>query len=161
MARRAWRAWRRWRRSRPFWGGLLVLLAGLWIFATVRAPLPVVLKVGLQGFIGYLIPLILALLGLLLWFNREHRVFYSILAMMLTLASWLTSNLGGFLLGLILGLVGSSLAFAWAPRAEAVKPKHEATDDKAHDKADEKTDDTTDDRTADDLADEILDGEPR
>ena len=34
---------------------------------------------------------------------------------MLALASWLTSNLGGFVFGLIIGVVGSALAFAWSP----------------------------------------------
>ena len=38
------------------------------------------------------------------------------LAAILALGSWLTSNLGGFVIGLLLALVGSALAFAWTPR---------------------------------------------
>lgn len=91
-----------------------MLAGGAEIFLTVWAPLPVVLKVGMQSFLGYLIPLIIILCGLLLWFNPAQRTFYSLLAVLLSLSSWLTSNMGGFIIGLLLGLVGGSLAFAWA-----------------------------------------------
>jgi hypothetical protein len=112
---RAWRAWGEWRRSRPFWGGLLVLLGGSEVLLTVWAPLGVVLHVGMQNFIGYLLPVVIVLLGLLLWFHPTQRVFYSIIAIMCALGSWLTSNMGGFLIGLLFTLVGGALAFAWAP----------------------------------------------
>src|SRR5207244_4263318 len=108
-------AWRRWRRSRPFWGGLLVILAGAEMLATERAPLRVVLHVGVQGLAGYLVPIIILLCGLLLWFNPAQSVFYSILAVLLSLVAWLTSNLGGFVIGLLLGVIGGSLSFGWAP----------------------------------------------
>jgi hypothetical protein len=105
----------RWRHARPFWGGLLVLLAGVEIFMTVKAPLPVIVHVGMEGFIGYLLPIVIALLGVLLLLNPAQRLFYSLLAAVLSLATWITSNLGGFIIGLLLGLVGSALAFAWSP----------------------------------------------
>jgi hypothetical protein len=114
-----------WRHARPFWGGLLVLLAGVEIFLTVKAPLPVIVHVGMQGFIGYLLPILIALLGVLLIVNPQQRLFYSLVAAVLSLATWITSNLGGFILGLLLGLVGSALAFAWSPdkhRAAASPP---------------------------------------
>jgi hypothetical protein len=110
----AFSAWYRWRRNRPFWGGLLVLLGGAEILLSERAPLPVVIHVGIQGLAGYLVPAVLLLCGLLLWFTPEQRTFYSILAVLLSLGSWITSNLGGFFVGMALGLVGGSLAFAWA-----------------------------------------------
>jgi hypothetical protein len=108
-------AWWRWRHARPFWGGLFVVLSGLEIFLTVQAPLPVVVHVGMQGFIGYLLPILLAVLGVLLILNPQQHLFYSLVAAVLALASWLTSNLGGFIFGLLMGVVGSALAFAWAP----------------------------------------------
>jgi len=104
-----------WRHARPFWGGLFVFLGGTEIFLTVKAPLPVVVHVGMQGFIGYLLPILLALLGLLIIFSPAQRLFYSMVAAVLALASWLTSNLGGFIVGLLLALVGSALTFAWSP----------------------------------------------
>jgi hypothetical protein len=110
----AFGAFYRWRHSRPFWGGLLVLIGGAEILLSERAPLPVVIHVGIQGLAGYLVPAVLLLCGLLLWFTPEQRTFYSILAVLLALGSWITSNLGGFFVGMALGLVGGSLAFAWA-----------------------------------------------
>ncbi|SDY89414.1 hypothetical protein SAMN05444365_10437 [Micromonospora pattaloongensis] len=106
-------AWRRWRRTRPFWGGLFVILGAAEILASVRAPLPVVLHVGPQGLAGYLVPLVLLLCGLLLLFNPQQRTFYSLVAVVLALTTWLTSNLGGFFIGLLLAVLGASLAFAW------------------------------------------------
>jgi hypothetical protein len=94
---------------------LLVTLGGAEILLAVKAPLPVVLHVGMQGLVGYLVPVVLLLCGILLLANPAQRLFYSTIAAVLTLASWATSNLGGFFLGLLLGLLGSALAFAWTP----------------------------------------------
>jgi drug/metabolite transporter (DMT)-like permease len=99
MIGRAWRAWRHWRRSRPFWGGLLVLLAAAEILVTERVPLRVILHLGPEGIAGYLLPIVMAVCGFLLWFNPQQRLFYSILAVLLSLGTWITSNLGGFILG--------------------------------------------------------------
>lgn len=107
---------RHWRRTRPFWGGLLVILGGAEILLTVWAPLPVVLHVGLQGAVGYLVPIVIVASGFLLVFTPSQRLFLSIVVAILGLASWLTSNLGGFLLGMLLTLIGAVLAFAWRPR---------------------------------------------
>jgi hypothetical protein len=69
--------------------------------------------IGLQGIAGYIIPIVMVLLGLLLLFNPAQRTFYSLVAVLLALGSYVTSNLGGFFVGMLLGLVGGSLAFAW------------------------------------------------
>ncbi|WP_232246747.1 DUF6114 domain-containing protein [Kitasatospora mediocidica] len=108
-----------WRGRRPFWGGLLVTLAGAEILFTEKAPLPVVLRIGMMGLAGYLVPTVLLLCGVLILFNPSQRLFYSVLAVLLTLGTWITSNLGGFLLGLLLGLIGSSLSFGWLPEQPA------------------------------------------
>ena len=115
-------AWRRWRTSRPFWGALLICLSGAEILLAVKAPLPVVLHVGMQGLVGYLIPVVILLCGVLLFVSPAQKLFYSTIAAVCALASWATSNLGGFVLGMVLGLVGSALAFAWAPDAKKPKP---------------------------------------
>ncbi|BCJ41001.1 hypothetical protein GCM10010168_47000 [Actinoplanes ianthinogenes] len=130
---RAWRGFRTWRRSRPFWGGLLVLLGGTEILMTVWAPLGVVLHVGMQNFIGYLLPFVIILLGVLLILNPAQHVFYALIAMVCGLGTFLTSNMGGFLIGLLLTLVGGALGFAWAPiSAEPTAPPGaEAPDDAA------------------------------
>ena len=117
---RARQAFRRWRRSRPFWGGLLVTLAGTEILLSVKAPLSVIQHVGALGLAAYLVPMLLILCGLLLLFSPEQRPFYAVLAVLLSLASWLTSNLGGFLLGMLLGIVGGALGFAWSPTKKRI-----------------------------------------
>jgi hypothetical protein len=132
----------RWRHTRPFWGALFVLLGGVEIFLTVKAPLPVVVHVGMEGFIGYLLPILIALLGVLLILDPAQRLFYSLVAAVLTLATWITSNLGGFVVGLLLGLVGSALAFAWSPakhKSSPVKHKSSPAKHKSDDQADAST----------------------
>ena len=110
---RAILAFRSWRRSRPFWGGLLVVLGAAEILTTYQAPFGILVHFGLYGLAGYLVPIVLGLLGLLIVFDPVHRTFYSILSVLAALGTWLTSNLGGFFLGMLLGLVGGSLAFGW------------------------------------------------
>ena len=125
------RSWRRWRHSRPFWGGFFVLLGGSVILLSEQAPLPLVVHIGVQGLAGYLVPIVLVLCGLLIWFNPGQRVFYSLLSVLLALTSWITSNLGGFFFGMLLGVLGGSLAFAWQPRdntpSRDVKPSPPTT----------------------------------
>jgi hypothetical protein len=113
MIGRALRAWRTWRRSRPFWGGLLIILGGSEILLSERVPLRVIVHVGPEGVAGFLLPVIMVLCGLLLWFNPQQRLFYSILVALMSLGTWVTSNLGGFVIGMVLGIVGASLAFGW------------------------------------------------
>ncbi|MFD5796061.1 DUF6114 domain-containing protein [Streptomyces diastatochromogenes] len=108
-------AFRRWRARRPFWGGLLLALGGGWILLTEKASLKVVMHIGMQGLAGYLLPTLMVLLGLLILFNPSQRLFYSITGILLSLGTWLTSNLGGFFIGLLLGATGSCLAFGWLP----------------------------------------------
>ncbi|MEU0068274.1 DUF6114 domain-containing protein [Streptomyces sp. NPDC006332] len=106
---------RQWRARRPFWGGLLLALGGAEILLTEKASLKVVMHIGMQGLAGYLLPGLMVLLGLLILFNPSQRLFYSITGILLSLGTWLTSNLGGFFIGLLLGAVGSCLAFGWLP----------------------------------------------
>ncbi|MEU3568057.1 DUF6114 domain-containing protein [Kitasatospora sp. NPDC036755] len=106
---------RDWRGGRPFWGGLLVTLGGAEILFTLKAPLPVILHIGMQGLAGYLVPAVMLLCGLLILFNPAQRLFYSIIAVLASLATWLTSNLGGFVIGMMLGVIGSCLTFGWLP----------------------------------------------
>ncbi|MER6122868.1 DUF6114 domain-containing protein [Streptomyces sp. NPDC001795] len=114
-----WRAdFRRWRADRPFWGGLLLTLGGAEILLTEKASLKVVMHIGMQGLAGYLLPTVMLLCGLLILFNPTQRLFYSIIGVLVSLGTWLTSNLGGFMIGLLLGVTGSCLAFGWLPDQE-------------------------------------------
>ncbi|GAB3950686.1 hypothetical protein GCM10027614_51500 [Micromonospora vulcania] len=116
----AWRTFRRWQRSRPFWGGLLTALAGLEMFGSTRMTINgLSFHSGATGLLSLLIPAILVTCGLLLWLSPAHRLFYSIVAAVTTVYSLIGLNLGGFFVGLLLGMVGSALAFAWTPTRPA------------------------------------------
>ncbi|MFI6930938.1 DUF6114 domain-containing protein [Streptomyces sp. NPDC050287] len=108
----------RWRARRPFWGGLLLTLGGAEVLLTEKVSLKVVMHIGVQGLAGFLLPGLMVLLGLLTIFNPAQRLFYSITGVLLSLGTWVTSNLGGFFVGLLLGMVGSCLAFGWLPDQE-------------------------------------------
>jgi hypothetical protein len=133
--RRGLDAWRQWRQTRPFWGALFVLVGGTQILLTETVPIPLVIHIGLQGVAGYLIPIVLVLSGLLLLFHPVQRTFYSLLAIILALGSWITSNLGGFFFGMLAGVIGGSLAFAWQLRHQPdqeerrgkSRPRHRAS----------------------------------
>ncbi|MGC4896154.1 DUF6114 domain-containing protein [Micromonospora sp. DT31] len=114
--------WRHWRRARPFTAGLLIALGGAEMLVTLRAPLGVLLHIGPQGLAAYLVPAVLVICGVLLITTPQQRVFYALLSLLLGLVSWLTSNLGGFLIGMLLALVGGALAFAWTPTGRRVAP---------------------------------------
>ncbi|OEV35400.1 hypothetical protein HS99_0032515 [Kitasatospora aureofaciens] len=94
---------------------MLVTLGGAEILFTLWAPLPLLLHISLVGLAGYLVPSVMLLCGLLILFNPTQRLFYSVLAVLASLASWVTSNLGGFLIGMLLGVVGACLTFGWLP----------------------------------------------
>ncbi|MEV7073286.1 DUF6114 domain-containing protein [Streptomyces sp. NPDC091972] len=104
--------------GRPFFGGLWLTLGGAWILLTMKASLKVVIHVGMQGVAGYLLPTLMVLLGLLILFSPAQRLFYSITGVLVSLGTWVTSNMGGFMVGLLLGVVGSVLTFGWLPDQE-------------------------------------------
>jgi len=115
-------AFRIWRRTRPFWGGLIVIVGAGEMLLSEQAPPRIVTHIGIQGLAGYLIPAFMLLCGALLWINPIDRIIYSLLALFLALGSWITSNLGGFFVGMVAGVVGAALAFAWTTEAESGPP---------------------------------------
>jgi Family of unknown function (DUF6114) len=117
LASAGWARFRSWRRARPFWAGLFLLVAGAEILII---PLPMhsmglILHIGTGGVLGILIGAILIAAALLLWFHPVQHIFYSIVAVLLAVAALIATNLGGFLIGTILGVIGGSLGFAWTP----------------------------------------------
>ncbi|MFE2636551.1 DUF6114 domain-containing protein [Streptomyces scopuliridis] len=120
------RAFTAWRRRRPFWGGALLLLGGVEILLTEQASISVVLQAGAGGIAAYLLPLVMAVCGLLVLFNPGQRLFYSVIGVLVTLGTWVTSNLGGFFAGMLLGVIGSSLAFGWLPDQEPRRRRRRA-----------------------------------
>ncbi|MFD3694984.1 DUF6114 domain-containing protein [Streptomyces sp. NPDC058646] len=108
---------RRWRRSRPFWGGLFAVLAGAEICVLPLAPLKVMLQQGVAGIPSVLLGIVMIVLGLTVWFAPPQRVLAGVLTTLIATAALVLSNLGGFLIGTLLGIVGGGLMFAWQPYA--------------------------------------------
>jgi hypothetical protein len=107
---------RRWRRTRPFWGGLFLLLAALALFLSANLTLrDLQVHFGQEGYLSYLLPAVLVLCGALTWATPAHRLFYGILGLLTALYSFLGLNLGGFGVGMLLGIVGGALTIAWGP----------------------------------------------
>ncbi|MGW1059455.1 DUF6114 domain-containing protein [Micromonospora rubida] len=124
----AWRGFRRWRRSRPFWGGLFTALAGVEIFSTTQMSLSgLTFQTGPTGFLSWLIPVILVACGMLMWFSPQQRMFYAIVGAVTAVFSLIGVNLGGFFVGLLFGMVGSALGFAWVPSRRPVAAPAAAT----------------------------------
>ncbi|MGI5448634.1 DUF6114 domain-containing protein [Streptomyces sp. CA-243310] len=109
---------RTWRRTRPFWGGLLVLSGGVELLLIPLSPLTVLVSLGLGGIAAIGIGAALVVAGLFLWFLPQARTYVSIHALLLSVLSFVATNLGGFLVGMLLGIAGSALAFGWTPLPE-------------------------------------------
>ncbi|MFC5144155.1 DUF6114 domain-containing protein [Streptomyces aureoversilis] len=109
-------AWRRWRRTRPFWAGALLVLAGAEIAAMPLAPLSVLLGLGLGGVAALGIGVALVAAGLFLWFLPHTHHYVGVHAVILSVLSFAVTNLGGFFAGMLLGIAGGAMGFAWTPR---------------------------------------------
>jgi Family of unknown function (DUF6114) len=118
-------AWRAWRHSRPFWGGLLLIIGGIELIAIplsgvlLKGAVKLAIYIGIGGVFGVLIGALLIAAGLVLWINPTHRVFYGIAGIVLGILSFPASNLGGFFIGMLLAIIGGALGFAWAPAEPA------------------------------------------
>ena len=118
----AWQRFTAWRRGRPFWGGLVAILAGVEIYATSRQSIgDMEIKIGPGGMASYVIPLILVAGGMLAWFTPAQRHFYGIILPAVSVYALLEINFGGWFIGTILGMVGGALIFAWT--ANRVSPE--------------------------------------
>ncbi|MET7702797.1 DUF6114 domain-containing protein [Streptomyces sp. NPDC005485] len=116
---RARRDFRAWRRTRPFWAGLLVLLAAAPIIYFPYFNLSLgALSVAMSTTAGagsLVIGLTLIVLGGLLWFQPIIRFFAGCVSVFLGVLSLPISNFGGFFLGTLLAATGGLLALAWGP----------------------------------------------
>ncbi|MEU0742424.1 DUF6114 domain-containing protein [Streptomyces sp. NPDC006134] len=110
---------RDWRGSRPFWAGLFTLLGGVPIayfpYATLKLGTMSITMSTTAGAGSLIIGVLLITLGLTMWFQAATRVFAGVAAIVLALVSLVISNIGGFLVGFLLALVGGALAVSWAP----------------------------------------------
>lgn len=119
---------RAWRHSRPFWGGLWTLVAGWEMYALTAAPFKVVLLQGVAGISAILICAVFTLLAITVWVQPQLRVVAGFVVVFLAIASVLLTNLGGFLVGMLLGLHGGASMIAWKPFVQRWQRPTPATD---------------------------------
>ena len=111
------RRWfRAWRHTRPFWGGLWTILAGLWIIRFMSFSIGLALTGGWSYSAGYVMGGGLILFGLVAWFAPFYKGLCGLVAFLIALGAFPTANLGGFLVGSILGIIGSSVIMSWGPK---------------------------------------------
>ncbi|MFD7667339.1 DUF6114 domain-containing protein [Streptomyces sp. NPDC059788] len=112
-------SFREWRGQRPFWAGVLTLLAGFPIMYIPYANLTIgsltVRMATTAGAGSLIIGVLLVVLGLTMWFQPASRVFAGVAAILLSLVSLVVSNFGAFVVGFLLGLIGGALGVSWAP----------------------------------------------
>ncbi|GGT36254.1 DUF6114 domain-containing protein [Streptomyces chromofuscus] len=110
---------RDWRGTRPFWAGLFTLLGGVPIayfpYATLKLGTMSIAMATTAGAGSLIIGVLLITLGLTMWFQQATRFFAGVAAILLALVSLVVSNIGGFLVGFLLAMVGGALALSWAP----------------------------------------------
>lgn len=119
-----------WRRDRPFWGGALTILAGVVLWFSGRLQIDnFEIQLGIEGMQSTLLPVALVLLGVLVMVQPQFRVFYGVIALAISVYSLLGVNLGGFGIGMVLGVVGAILAVSWLPRPAQADAAVEPTSD--------------------------------
>lgn len=114
---------KRWRRTRPFWAGVWAILGGLIILYGPLMSIKVILVAGQVVWMGILVGALIAILGILLWFEHAGvRRLLGVFIVLLGLVSLITSDFGGFFIGMLLALIGGSMAIAWRPLQPLAAP---------------------------------------
>ncbi|MEU0134368.1 DUF6114 domain-containing protein [Streptomyces sp. NPDC006296] len=113
------RGFRTWRGNRPFWAGLFTILGGLPIayfpYANMHLGNMTIAMSTTAGAGSLIIGVLLVTLGLTMWFHHIVRVFAGVAAILLALISIPVANIGGFIVGFLLSLLGGALSISWAP----------------------------------------------
>lgn len=104
-----------WRGTRPFWGGVWTIVAGVYLWGLTAAPIGVVVIQGVAGISAIVICLVYILLTLVAWSQPQLRVVTGGIVIVLALAAILLTNLGGFIVGTLMGLHGGASMIAWKP----------------------------------------------
>jgi hypothetical protein len=107
-----------WRHQRPFAGAVLLVIAGIEMFFSTQLDIGKLhVQLGIEGFQATVIPVGFVLLGVLIALMPQHRIFYGVIALALSVYSIVGVNLGGFIVGFLLSAIGGILAVSWAPAA--------------------------------------------
>lgn len=112
----AHRAFRAFRRTRPFWGALWLALGGLVVVHFARSPLTMVVGGGWSSSAGYILGGAMVMFALVALVAPLYRGLAGITGVLLGLAAFISANLGGFLVGTVLAIVGGSMIWGWGEK---------------------------------------------
>lgn len=125
-----WQRFRRWRSGRPFVPGLLLILSGIIIAApayiTIHISDLLVMISTISGVSTLLIGILLVMFGLGAWFQPATSNYVGVLGIIVAIIALPTSNLGGFVIGSLLGIIGGAFTFAWQPGEKKRREKETA-----------------------------------
>lgn len=126
------RAFGPWRKERPFVGCVLVILAGLELLLSGPIDIGALadsvgakgvpnlqLGIGIEGVQATVLPLALILLGVLSMVQPVHRVFYGVVILAISVYTLSGVNLGGWIVGFLLGVIGGIVIVSWSPSDDA------------------------------------------
>lgn len=132
-----WHSLRYFMKSRPFWG-CLILAAGGWFVMRpiVGSSFEMLMHMGTRGAAVYVLGGGMMLAAAIAFVAPSQRYFPAVMAAVFSVASLPLANLGGWLIGMVLGIIGSGLVFAWTPyTAKQIADSEERARRKAERKA--------------------------
>lgn len=119
-----------WRRERPFWGGLLLILASFLIgWIPIQFTFELLLIGGGYTVIGLVFAVLVFLSGVFALLRPDLARIVGISGIVFSLLS-LIGALGGLVVGLLLGVIGGNLCLAWEPPEGTEAARSEAGDDR-------------------------------
>ncbi|HSV38953.1 MAG TPA: DUF6114 domain-containing protein [Nocardioidaceae bacterium] len=112
----ALRWFRAFRRTRPFWGGLWLGLGGIWLLTFANMSIGLALGGGWNQSAAYVIGGGMLMFALTAWFAPFYSALVGFTGVLLALAAFVSVNLGGFLIGSLLGIVGGAMVWGWGEK---------------------------------------------
>jgi hypothetical protein len=110
---------RQWRSERPFWGGVALVASGLLLLlpavATVKVGDVLISISTIAGVSTLLLGALMLVCAGSILMHDVARVPAGVAAMVLALVALPAANFGGYVLGTVLGVLGSAATLAWAP----------------------------------------------
>lgn len=107
------------RRTRPFWGGLWLALGGYVVIHFAHTPLGIAIAGGWGGSSGYILGGGMIMFAAVAWFAPHYAGLCGVVGVLLALAAFVAANLGGFLIGSVLGIFGGSMIWGWGEKKPA------------------------------------------
>lgn len=109
-----WSKFRLWRNTRPFWGSILMIVAGLTMLAGACVFLPISFLIQ-SLWSAILVSSLLLVMGVIQLFLPSYAVITGSIGMVLSIVSLLVASFGGCGVGMLFGVIGSALSIAWRP----------------------------------------------